>query len=308
MLSPSDLPSWPSLVAFRAAAHRQSFRDAATDLRLTPSAISHQIKKLESWVGGPLFERHVRRVRLTPLGHELAGGLDCGFAEVQAALRRARAGTETTMLRISALPLFAHGWLSDHLPSFERRHPKLSIAIDTSASLADLLLGEADVAIRNLHAPTPGVWTKKLLDIRAVPLCVPEIAAKIANTDDLAQQTLIGLSVGRLGWPDWFTAVGAEQPEGARMLLFDSMTTAINAAAAGRGVLLALTPLVSSIPAAHGLIAPLALTPQEAGSYFLVCRNEDRGNAVIGDFVDWLCKQMQRDLPRLRKTEDRLMA
>ncbi len=308
MSSSVDLPPWPSLVAFRAAARRQSFRDAATDLGLSPSAISHQIKKLENWVGGPLFERRVRQVRLTPLGDDLAVGLERGFGEISAALGRARAGTRITMLRISALPLFAHGWLAERLPAFEKRHPELSLSIDTSASLADLLLGEADVAIRNLHAPTPGVWGQKLLDVRAVPLCVPELAAQIESADDMARQTLIGLSVGRLGWKDWFVAVGAEPPTASRMLLFDSMTTAIEAAAQGRGVLLALTPLVASMPAANGLVAPLAFGPQEAGSYFVVCRKEDRSNAVIGDFIDWLCREMRRDLPRLRKADSRVVS
>jgi len=109
MIPPIDFPPWSSLVAFRAAAHRQSFKEAAMELRQTPSAISHQIKRLESWVGGALFDRRVRQVRLTPLGQKLAEGLDRGFGEVSSALGRARAGTETRMLRIAALPLFANG-------------------------------------------------------------------------------------------------------------------------------------------------------------------------------------------------------
>jgi DNA-binding transcriptional LysR family regulator len=303
MIPPIDFPPWSSLVAFRAAAHRQSFKEAALELRQTPSAISHQIKRLENWVGGPLFDRRVRQVRLTPLGQKLAEGLDRGFGEVSSALGRARAGTETKMLRIAALPLFANGWLTHRLPAFEKRHPSLSIAIDTSASIADLLLGEADVAIRNLQTPTPGVWAKKLLDIRAVPLCIPDLAKQIQSADDFAGQTLIGLTVGRRGWLDWFAAFGVPEPTDARMLLFDSMTNAIDAAAQGRGVLLALTPLVWDIPASKGLVVPQQLAPQEAGSYYVVCRKEDRTNAAIGGFVDWLCLEMQRDLPRLRKVD-----
>ncbi len=259
-------------------------------------------------MGGPLFERRVRQVHLTVKGHRLAEGLDRGFGEISAVLDRARSGTEVKMLRIAALPLFANGWLNRRLPAFERHHPTLSIAVDTSASLADLLLGEADVAIRNLQAPTPGVWAQKLLDIRAVPLCTPQVAARINSAEDLAQQTLIGLSVGRLGWSDWFAATGAAQPTTSRHLLFDSMTTAIEVAAEGRGVLLALTPLVSDMPAARGLVVPLPFSPQEAGSYFVVCRKEDRQNPIIGGFVDWLCREMRRDLPRLRKADNHLMA
>ena len=307
MKLPDDFPAWSSLVAFRVAARRQSFRDAALELRVTPSAISHQIKKLEASVGAPLFERRIRQVQLTALGQHLAEGLERGFSEISATLTHVRAGTQLKMLRIAALPLFANGWLARRLPSFEKRHPELSIAIGTSASIADLLLGEADVAVRNLHAPTPGVWAKKLLDIRAVPLCTPEVAATITSIDDLARQTLIGLGVGRLGWSDWFAAVGAAQPVSNRKLLFDSMTAAIDAAAEGRGVLLALTPLVSEMPAARGLVVPLPFLPQEAGSYFVVCRKEDRANLVIGDFIDWLCREMQRDLPRLRRADHRLI-
>lgn len=113
--------------------------------------------------------------------------------------------------------------------------------------------------------------------------------------------------MGRLGWTDWFAAVGAGQPVNSRKLLFDSMTAAIDAAAEGRGVLLALIPLVSEMPAAQGLVVPLPFSPKDAGSYLVVCRKQDRNNLIIGDFIDWLCREMQRDLPRLRRADHRLI-
>lgn len=296
----SSLP-WPALRAFRAAARHGSFREAALTLRVTPSAISHQIKRLESLVGTPLFERGIRQVKLTEAGNRLAAAIENGMGQIESAIMEARQQAQPTQLAISALPLFASAWLSPRLARFEAQFPALTISIDTSPNVADLSSGEVDVAIRNIATSSPGVWSRKLIDLRAVPVCTPTVAAEFAGVDGLVQQRLIGLNVGRSGWAEWFAAAGASHLVPERLLLVDTMIAAFDAALQGRGVAMALAPLVWDMPGADELVVPAGVPAPEGGSYYVACRKADRKNPVIGAFVDWLCTEMQADLPRLRR-------
>jgi LysR family transcriptional regulator, glycine cleavage system transcriptional activator len=298
-----DAPSFAALRAFTVAARRQSFRDAGLELGVTPSAVSHQVRALEDWVGAPLFVRQIRQVRLTPLGETLSVRLSNAFGDIDAALGQMKRDAIATRLRIAALPLFTNVWLVPRLARFETLHPELSLSIDTHARVVDLQTGEADVAIRNVAAVTTGLFGRKLLDLRATPLCTPDIARSVGAPKDLARATLIDLSIGRAGWAEWFDAVGCKGLKPKRMLTFDNVPSAIDAAAQGRGVLLGLLPLVFDAPNASTLVAPIRHPPQDAGAYFAVCRKEDRSKATVQAFMQWLAHEMRGDLSRLRQLE-----
>jgi LysR family transcriptional regulator, glycine cleavage system transcriptional activator len=302
-----DAPSFAALRTFAAAARRQSFRDAGLELGLTPSAVSHQVRAVEDWVGAPLFLRQVRQVRLTPLGETLSARLSQAFFDIDTALGQAKRQSASTRLRIAALPLFTNVWLVPRLARFEALHPDLSLSIDTDARVVDLEKGEADIAIRNVAAVTPGLFGRKLLDLRATPLCTPEVAEAVRAPKDLAGAHVIDLSVGRAGWPEWFEAAGCKGLKPGRTLTFDNIPSAIDAAAQGRGVLLGLLPLVLDAPNASQLVAPLKHPPVDAGAYFVVCRKEDRASATVQAFMHWLIQEMRADASRLRRLErDRL--
>lgn len=294
-----------ALRAFAAAGRRGSFRDAALELGVTPSAVSHQIRALETWLGAPLFERRVRNVRLNAQGEALSHALNSAFDALDAALDAARRSAGPAELRIAALPLFVNAWLAPRLPRFEAAHPNLSLAVDTSSRVVDVAQGEADVAIRNVAAPTPGLYARKLLDLRATPLCAPGLAKDLSSPSDLAHATLIGLSVGRAGWADWLAAAGAPGLKPKRTLTFDNFPAAIDAAARGRGVMLGLLPLIWDAPGAASLVAPFSAAPQDAGAYFIVCRKEDRASRVVAAFFEWIFAEMRADLRRLRVVERR---
>lgn len=301
--TPNDFPLAAARV-FAAAGRLGSFREAARALEVTPSAVSHQVKALERFVGAPLFERGARHVRLTLAGEELSAALNAAFADIELALTQARAATAPKELKIAALPLFVEVWLAPRLKRFEAAHPNLSLALDTDARVFDLMKGEADVAIRNVPAPTPGLFVRKLIDLRATPLCAPELTAELKTPADLAHASLIALNVGR-GWREWLAAVGAEEVKPKRTLTFDALPAAIAAAAEGRGVILGLMPFVFSAPGAERLVAPFSTPPQDAGAYFVACRKEDRATGVVSAFIDWIFEEMRADRRRLAAIERR---
>lgn len=298
-------PPVASLRAFAAAGRLQSLRDAAAELGVTPSAISHQVKALETWVGRPLFERSVRHVRLTAEGAALSAALNAGFRTIDEGLDRARQDTGPQKLTVASLPLFVTAWLGPRIHQFEAQHPALSLSIHTDPRVYDLLAGEADVAVRNVGAPSPGLYARKLLDLRAVPLCSRAVAERVRRPEDLAQATLIGLSVGRMGWPDWLKRVGVAGLEPQRTITVDSLPEAIAAAVQGRGVMLGLSPLVWDLPSASDLVVPFKVSAFEAGAYFLVCRKQDRVRPVVAAFLEWVVAEMRADTRRLMRAERR---
>ena len=295
------LPPLAALRAFEAVARLGSFRDAAAELSVTPSAVSHQIKTLETWLGAPAFTRSVRAVALTPLGAALAKDCVRAFDDLAQALARARGAASDTRLRISALPLFTTVWLAPRLARFQAREPELAIEIDTTNRLVDFERDAVDIAIRNVYAPTPGLVARKLIDLTAAPICAPALAAKLKRPQDLAGATLIHISSRAGGWPDWLAYAGAPglKPRGA--LSFDAIPPALEAAAQGRGVLLGLFPLVWDAPIAAGLVQPFDLAPISAGTYFLVHRREDRARRSVQAFVEWITAEMRVDKRRLAR-------
>ncbi len=300
-LSPHP-PPHAALRAFSAAAARESFRDAASDLGVTPSAVSHQVRALEEWVGAPLFERSVRSVRLTPLGRALHTRLAAAFGEVDSALRAARQDARDTVLRVSALSLFTNAWMAPRLAGFSARHPDLSLVIDTDNRVLDFARDPVDVAIRNAPAPAgEGLLARKLIDLHAVPICTPALAAKLRVPADLSKMVLIEISARRGGWSTWLKAAGLEGLRPRARLSFDTITVALEAAARGQGVMLGLEPFVWDAPAAAGLVAPFTAPRLSAGAFFVVHRRADRARPAVAAFVDWLASEMKADNARLQR-------
>lgn len=297
-MSRPALPPLAALRAFEAAARLGSFRDAAAELGVTPSAVSHQVRALETWLGAVAFTRSVRAVELTPIGAAFAAETSAAFARLAEAGARARAAAQDTRLRISALPLFTTAWLTPRLERFQAKHPDLALEIDTANRLADFARDDVDVAIRNVYAPTPGLVARKLFDLTATPLCAPEIAEMVRTPADLARATLIHISARRAGWPEWLAHAGVPglKPRGG--LSFDTIPAALEAAAQGRGVLLGLMPIVWEAPIARRLVKPFATPPITAGSYFLVHRREDGARPAVRAFADWVAAEARADRRR----------
>src|SRR5262245_41193471 len=126
-----------SLQAFDAAVRLQSFKEAASTLHLTPSAISHRIRNLEMMVGGPLFKRKHRAVQVTAAGRALAAATGRAFAELLRAAEPLTGAQATARLRLSVSPLFASAWLMPRLPSFMAGHPAIELVIESSLQVLD---------------------------------------------------------------------------------------------------------------------------------------------------------------------------
>ena len=151
------LPPLTELRAFEAAARHLSFKMAAAELGVTPTAISHQMKLLERHCGQSLFRRRPRPLALTPAGQQLFPVVRDGFETFAEALNQIRSGGASGRLRLTATNAFTARWLVPRLPDWREVYPRLKLDIIGTDAVLDLDAGDADLAIRYARKrPTDG--------------------------------------------------------------------------------------------------------------------------------------------------------
>lgn len=304
-------PSLQSLRAFEAGARHGSFLRAAEELRVTPTAISHQIRSLEDRLGVALFHRRRRGVELTAAGVAMASTLTQAFSDIAASVEKTRQRGSTSEVRIACSPSFAAKWLVPRLGSFRARHPDVEIRILSSSLLVDLIAGEADIALRHGRGPVPGCRVEKLIDAMVVPVCSPALRYKAGVPkvkEDLARHVLLHDSsgdVGRLpGWADWLEAQGVAGIDPRRGPRFNNSHLVIDAALAGEGVALAVAALVERDLVAGRLVAPISGPMDASTDYRLVVSTTLRVDAPVRKLCSWLKQEARSTRTQLTRILD----
>src|SRR5215471_3858561 len=142
------LPSLNGLRAFEAAARHMSFTQAAAELNVTQTAISHLIRRLEQEIGVKLFVRQNRGLALTAEGRDYLPGVRSAFQDLRLATERLLRKDDERVLTLSTLASLAAKWLLPRLASFQDKHSDVDVRITTGTALADFRSGEIDAAIR----------------------------------------------------------------------------------------------------------------------------------------------------------------
>src|SRR3954463_395427 len=244
-----------TLRVFEAAARWQSFHAAASELNLTPSAVSHSIRKMEEALGLLLFERVGRGVALSSEGQTLLGYIERGFDEILRGLD-AVSTRGPQLLRLHCAPSFAAQWLTPRLAEFLNQHPNIEVRLAAGTDYTRFNSDEFDADIVYGPPRVDGLIVVPLGHETIAPMCAPDLAATIETPADLFDHTLIQSDTKQIQWTDWFAANGftAPAPNGSR---FDRSFLAIAAAAEGLGVALESTRLAERELASGRLIMPL---------------------------------------------------
>ncbi len=156
------LPPLAGLRAFAASARHLSFKSAAAELGVTPTAISHQIRLLELFVGQPLFRRRPRPLSLTRAGEALFPVVEVGFESMSSAVARLRLDAASGTLRVTATNAFASRVLVPALTGLREAYPRLRLEIIGTDAVIDLAAGDADLAIRYSRNPPAGLTSLEL--------------------------------------------------------------------------------------------------------------------------------------------------
>jgi LysR family glycine cleavage system transcriptional activator len=293
------LPPLNALRAFEAAARHLSLTRAATELHVTPGALSHQIRGLEDLLGLELFHRLPRAIALTEAGRKLLPGLTDGFARIRAAVDTLDEDADERVLVISTPPGFTAKWLAPRLYRFLAAYPDIDARISSTLAIASFDDDGIDVAIRNLpiEAPEqPDLVREHLVDLTYLPVCSPKLLERIgplATPDDLRHAPLIhdDMLAGRAhmpSWADWLRAAGVDGVDVSRGLRFNSADHAIDAAEEGAGVLLGLLVLAHDDLRSARLVAPFRRTVASGRAFHFVCPKGRRKRKNVVAFHDWL--------------------
>lgn len=286
------LPPLNTLRLFEASARLLSFKNAAEELALTPSAVSHGIQTLEGWLQRPLFVRTPRGLVLSDAGEAYYPVVREALALLAEGSERVRAPSEARRLTISVAPTFAARWLLPRLPRFRQRHPTIDVMIDTAHARVDLTRGNVDLAIRMGRGGWQGLFAQKLIDERLVPVCAPNLRERIRQLDDITQAPLIHLDSVREDWAAWASGAGRAAPDPAHGLRVDTLQMAFDAAVRGLGVVIGRRPLVDEEIARGELVEIGEPTVASATAYWLVGREERADDPLIQAFRRWLDEEL----------------
>lgn len=294
-----NLPPLTELRAFEAAARHTSFKLAAAELGVTPTAISHQIKLLERHCGQPLFRRRPRPLALTWAGEQLFPVIRDGLESFGEVLSTVRAGSASGRLRITATNAFAARWLVPRLPRWREAHPGLKLDIVGTDAVLDLKAGEADIAIRYaVKPPVDGVATELCRDTFHV-IASPKLIGTARR--DLSPAELARLPLIEAEWPPsdpnapnwqrWQRAARTRQktvPDLAALasLSFREELHAIEAAVDGQGVAICSDVLIAP-ELASGALVPISRITLPGYGFYIVHRDSHPKLASIRAFAIW---------------------
>ncbi|WP_367599187.1 LysR substrate-binding domain-containing protein [Pseudomonas fulva] len=283
----------PSLRIFEAAGRTCSFVQAASELDLSASAVSHAIRKLEVSSGVSLFIRSTRHTALTPEGKVLLEHVQRGFEEM------ARGFTLVTdegsvPLRVHSAPTFASQWLVPRIAGFMQQYPHIDLSISASTEYATFEDNDFDLDIvYSPTAPTQHVSTPLCIE-EVTPMCSPAVAERICHSRDLYSQLLIQNDGQGIQWKGWFAANALPMPT-SFALAFDRSSISISAAVDGLGVIVESDLLAARELAEGRLVRPLRelTTCVRIVGHHLVHPWRCRQPEAVQHFKNWLFRELQ---------------
>jgi LysR family glycine cleavage system transcriptional activator len=294
------LPSLNALRAFEATSRHQSAKLAAEELHVTPAAISHQIKALESYLELKLFKRLNRQLVLTKVGREYSEVLKRIFEQLAIETKRITRSEKNT-LTISVEPSFAMYWLIPRLHHFRKKIPNIELRVISSYDIFDFKNDDIDICIRWGNGRYPGLFSTLLFRNELFPVCSPKLIEKkpIKKPNDLRFHTLLheATTIDTLDYPEWETwlaAAKADKVDPNSGLFFETGYLLIQAAIEGQGIAFERAAFVENALQSGLLVKPFSLSVKESlGGYFCVCQKDRKEEVAIQTVIKWLKSELK---------------
>ncbi len=295
MMRLSRPPPTRNLRVFCVAARHRSFKLAADELYLTPSAVSHQMKELEETLGVRLFVRRSRSLELTTAGAKLLDEIEPLLSALDRTLAQVARRRSRRTLRILLPPFFASELFIPRLTAFCAEHRQIDIQIDTRDPRPSLHPPTADVSILLADREPQGVQASRLFTLSLTAVCAPEHTAAVARLGSavLREMPLIVHKPRPYAWASWAEQVGLEAPEPKNVIELDTMYAVVRAAERGVGVALVPSRLCAAWFRSGLLVSIFATELVTADAYFLASRQQDAGKADIRALTEWALSQFR---------------
>ncbi|MBB4199549.1 transcriptional regulator [Rhodoblastus sphagnicola] len=263
------LPPLNALRVFDAAARCLNFSAAAAELCVTHSAVSHQMRQLEAFLGCALFVRHAGGVRLTAAGERLRVASFLAFDQLERCCAEISAGDDATELTLGAPGSFLANWLIPRLAGFEVAQPDISLHLRTCGDLEALEKRRVDALILSGRDWPRVISAHSLFEDAVGPVCVQALADGLRQPADLAGRPLLHTKSHPEAWPIWAATLGLPAAGFDAGRRFDHLALMLEAAASGLGVGIAPALLVAREIESGRLVAPFGFAP--CGASFAFC-------------------------------------
>lgn len=292
-----DLPPVTSLAVFESAARHCSFTHAASELNVTPGAISRQIRSLEDDLGVPLFLRNNRGVVLTVDGEALFHVLASGFSHVADTVRAIRRGETARRITVGCSDVFGSMWLVPRMPDFWQRYPEIKVDHLITDNTPNLRRAEVELRIRFGSGTWADETSELLFDDRVYPVCSPSFAARHsgASLADLADMPLLDVewvATDWLRWEDMLAHVGVPI-HAVNVRRFGKFSVALQAAMADQGIVIGWHRIVDPLIREGKLVRFSALVMQPPGGYYLTWNTGRTLSQAARQFMQWMEDQAE---------------
>jgi DNA-binding transcriptional LysR family regulator len=284
-------PSARALTALSLFATLGTLTEAAEQLGVTRSALSHRIAELEKRLGVALVRKAGRRILLTEDGERLLASMGDALDRLEAAVEPFR--RDRGQIRLSTVATFASHWLIPRIAQFQAQHPRIEVAIFTTTRAVDLKKEEMDCAIRHGRGTWKGLSSTLLFRETLMPVARPDVVARVAaNAKEANRQgwhdaPLIRARSRFMDWSNWQQHDRALAKRRIKWLTVETRAQALDAAMAGAGVALMDMAYIAT-PVAEGRLEKLAERPLQlqTGYYFVNVPNA-RALHLLTDLRDW---------------------
>ncbi len=288
------MPQWPSLNAlhtFLMVCRHLSMKRAARELRVTPAAVSQQVRLLEEHFGFTLVRRTPRGVQPTERAQRLLPELSKAFDSIERVVDAAQQ-LEQSQLRVAVAPAFAAAYLASKLGEFTRNHNGIEVSLLADSRIVDYAEQDIDIGVRYGRGHYTGLAAERLMADAVFPVSAPKLAARRAGRSNDELPLLHDDSLAFDGsfptWATWFSETTRCHPKPTAGPRFNTAHDAIAAAIAGDGMLLARRSLVRTHLATGRLQRTSADELTVPHGFFVVYRPSSRDRSNLHAFRDWL--------------------
>jgi LysR family transcriptional regulator, glycine cleavage system transcriptional activator len=282
-------PPMHALRALDAFARLTTVWEAAEELGITRSALSHRLAMLETILGFEVAVRSGRGIALTARGRRYALDIQRSLALLRDAHDEGNKPIEGN-LRICSAPGFAAMWLCNHIASFQAEHPDLNLQIVANRELDHANDREADLFIVFGDGTWPKQHVQHLYDVEFLPLCSPALLNMhrgLSEPADLLRFPLLHVDNWD-EWRQWLSTAGVQLPQRGAGVRFSDLMMVQTAAIAGQGVMIGDAITCAGALATGQLVSPFSIKVKSPAGYYLVRHGQKRASPAVVAFTRWL--------------------
>lgn len=298
MLASSDIPPLGAVRVFAVAARLGNFKRAASELGVTPTAVSSQIKSLESFLGCTLFDRNAQSVTLNEAGHQFGEACEAIFARLDKAVQDVRQTANRPSIVLGVGAVIGSQWLSKRLYSFWQTFPETGLHLQYSPGGVEFTDGTTDMMLAWGDGRWPGLTAEPLLRFRTSPVIG---ASMMASQGLLTPRDLLNLPLlhwkDQHDWLEWFKAMGVDTGGHLPGVVIDDSSVLIRAALSGQGVALGLLPLIADELQSGQLVRPIDQEFTPSRSYYLIYPPDALRQPQLKAFRDWIVGEAGKTAP-----------